>query len=69
VENPDFFVHLAWGYGKGVLRLAVSVYSFFGPDVRRQSVPVFEGHRLPSTGSLWDIRWVRCRGKTWFLCM
>jgi hypothetical protein len=27
---------------------------------------VFEGHRLPSTGSRWDIRWVSGRGKTWF---
>jgi hypothetical protein len=25
---------------------------------------VFELHRLPSTGSRWDIRWVSCHGKT-----
>jgi hypothetical protein len=25
---------------------------------------VFEGHRLPSTGSRWAERWVSCRGKT-----
>jgi hypothetical protein len=25
---------------------------------------VFEGHRLPSTGSRWDKRWVNSRGKT-----
>jgi hypothetical protein len=27
---------------------------------------VFEGHRLPSTGSRWDIRWVSGRGKSNF---
>jgi hypothetical protein len=27
---------------------------------------VFERHRLPSTGSRWDIRWVSGRGKTSF---
>jgi hypothetical protein len=27
---------------------------------------VFEGHRLPSTGSRWDIRWVSGRGNTWY---
>jgi hypothetical protein len=28
-------------------------------------VPVFEKHRLPSTSSRRDIRWVSGRGKTW----
>jgi hypothetical protein len=28
-------------------------------------LPVFEGHRLPSIGSRWDIRWVNDRGFTW----
>jgi hypothetical protein len=31
-----------------------------------QRVSVFEGHRLPSTGSRWDIRWVSGSGKPWF---
>jgi hypothetical protein len=51
---------------EGVLRLAVRGNSISGRVVRRQRVPVFEGHRLPSTGSRWDIRWVSGRGKTIF---
>jgi hypothetical protein len=31
----------------------------------RQRVSVFEGHRLHSTGSRWDIRWVSSGGKSW----
>jgi hypothetical protein len=54
---------------ESVLRLAVRGNSISGRVVRRQRVPVFEGHRLPSTGSRWDIRWVSGRGKTWFLCI
>jgi hypothetical protein len=65
VEKP-FFVYLAWRLWKEVLRLAVRGNSISGRVVRRQRVPVFEGHRLPSTGSRWDIRWVSGRGKTWF---
>jgi hypothetical protein len=38
-------------------------YSLF--VFRRQRVAVFEEHRLPSTGSRWDIRWVSGRGKSW----
>jgi hypothetical protein len=60
------FVYLAWRLWKRVLRLAVRGNSISGRVVRRQRVPVFEGHRLPSTGSRWDIRWVSGRGKTWF---
>jgi hypothetical protein len=48
------------------LRLAVRGNSICGGVVRRQSVPVFEGHRLASTGSRWDIRWVSGGGKTWY---
>jgi hypothetical protein len=48
------------------LRVAVWGCSIFGRVVRRQRVPVFEGQRLPSTGSRWDIRWVSGREKTWF---
>jgi hypothetical protein len=53
---------------ESVLRLAVREV-VFRSGFRRQRVPVFEGHRLPSTGSRWDIRWVSGRGKTWFLCI
>jgi hypothetical protein len=31
--------------------------SICGRDIWRQRVPVFEGYRLPSTGSRWDKRW------------
>jgi hypothetical protein len=58
------FVYLAWQLWKSVLRLAVRGNSISDRVVRRQRVPVFEGHRLPSTGSRWDIRQVSCRGIT-----
>jgi hypothetical protein len=59
VENVHFSVYLEWRLWKRVLRLAVRENSISGRVVWRQRVPVFEGHRLPSTGSRWDIRWVR----------
>jgi hypothetical protein len=65
--NTWVFVYLAWRLWKSVLRLAVSGNGISGRVVRRQRVPVFEGHRMPSTGSRWDIHWVNGRGKTWFL--
>jgi hypothetical protein len=55
VGKTPIFVYLAWRLWKSVLRLAVSRNSISGRVVRRQRVPVFEGHRLPSTGSRWDI--------------
>jgi hypothetical protein len=61
-----FLVYFAWLFWQSVLRLSFMGNSYSDPVVRRQRVPVFEGHRLPSTGSRWDIRWVGCRGKTWF---
>jgi hypothetical protein len=60
------FVYLASRLWKGVLRLAVRGNSISGQVVRRHRVPVFEGHRLPSNGGRWDIRWVSGRGKTCF---
>jgi hypothetical protein len=51
-----FFVCLVWQFCQSVLRLAVRRNSISGRVVRRQRVPVFEGHRLPSTGNRWDIR-------------
>jgi hypothetical protein len=60
------FLCLAWRLWKSVLTIAVRGNTISGMVVRRQRVPVFEGHRLPSTGSRWDIRWVSVRVKTWF---
>jgi hypothetical protein len=51
VELRVFFVYLAWRLWKSVLRLAVLGNSISDGVVRRQRVRVFEGHRLPSTGS------------------
>jgi hypothetical protein len=42
--------------------LAVTVNTFSGQVCRRQRVPVLQGHRLPLTGSRWDIRWLIGRG-------
>jgi hypothetical protein len=64
--NTRCFVYLASRLWKGVLRLAVRENSSSCRVFRRQRVPVFEGHRMPSTGSRWDIRWVSGRGKKWF---
>jgi hypothetical protein len=61
-----FSVYLAWRLWQSVLRLAVRGNSTPGRYVRRQRVPVFEGHRLPSTASRRDIRQVSCRGLTFF---
>jgi hypothetical protein len=62
--NNVFFVYLARRLWKRVLRLAVRGNSIFGRVVRRQRVSVFDGHRLPSTGSRRDMRQVSCRGIT-----
>jgi hypothetical protein len=35
---------------------------YFRSGFRRQRVPVFQRHRLPLTGSRWDIRWLIGRG-------
>jgi hypothetical protein len=62
--KTPIFVHLAWRLWQSVLRLAVRENSISGRVVRRQRVPVFEGHRLPSTASRRDKRWVNGRGRT-----
>ena len=51
------------------MTLAMTVDTNFGEVVRRQRVPVFEEHRLPLTGSRWDIRWVSGGGKTVSFCV
>jgi hypothetical protein len=38
--------------------LAVTGNTKSGRAFRRQRLPVFEGYRLPLTGSRWDIRWL-----------
>jgi hypothetical protein len=58
------FVYLAWRVRQSVLRLAVRRNSISGRVDRRQRVPVFEEHRLPSTASRREIRQVSCRGIT-----
>jgi hypothetical protein len=50
------FVYLAWRLWQSVLRLLVRGNSVSRRVVRRQRVPLFEKHRLPSTGSRWDMR-------------
>jgi hypothetical protein len=62
--KTPIFVCLAWRLWQSALRLAVRGNSISGLVVRCQRVPVFEGHRLPSTASRRDKRWVSCRGKT-----
>jgi hypothetical protein len=62
-KTPNF-VHLAWRLWQSVLRLAVRENSISDRVDRRQRVPVFEGHRLPSTASRRDKRWVNGRGRT-----
>jgi hypothetical protein len=58
------FVYFAWRLWQSVLRLAVGGNSSCRRVVRRQRVPMFEKHRLPSTASRRDIRQVSCRGIT-----
>jgi hypothetical protein len=54
-NNMPIFVYLAWRLWKSVLRLLVRGNSISRLDVRRQRVPVFEKHRLPSTAGLWHM--------------
>jgi hypothetical protein len=44
--------------------LAVTGNTNSGRVFRRYRVTVFQWHRLPLTGSRWDIRWVSGRGMT-----
>jgi hypothetical protein len=50
-DKTPILVYLACRLWKSVLRLAVRGNSISGRVVRRYRVPLFEGHRLPSTGS------------------
>jgi hypothetical protein len=42
---------------------------YFRSGFRRQRVPVFQRHRLPLTGSRWDIRWLIGRGTKPTFCV
>jgi hypothetical protein len=68
--KTPIFVYLAWRLRQSVLRLAVRGNSISGRVVRRHRVPdMFEGHRLPSTASRWDKRWVNSRRKNADFCV
>jgi hypothetical protein len=54
-KNPDFCVFSVAVMAK-CLRLVVGGNSVSGRVVWRQRVPLFEGHRFPSTASRRDIR-------------
>jgi hypothetical protein len=62
------FVYLyCCGIEKSVLKLAVRGSDISGRFVQRQRVSIFERHRLPSTGSRYDIQWVSGGGETCYL--
>jgi hypothetical protein len=67
VKKTLDFVYLAWRLWRSVSWLAVEGSIIYGQVVRRQRVPVFEGHRLPSTENRWDIHRVSDRGNTWMV--
>jgi hypothetical protein len=64
-----YFLYLAWRLWKSVVTLAVTGNTISGRVVQRQRVLMSEWHRLPLTGSRWDIRWLSGRGKTPTLCV
>jgi hypothetical protein len=49
--------------------LALTGDTTFGRVVRRRAMPVSQGHRLPLTGSRWDIRWLIGRRTKPTLCV
>jgi hypothetical protein len=69
-KDADFcvFLYLAWRLWKSVVTFAVtrntSSGRLFGVKIRCLSE-----HRLPLTGSRWDIRWLSGRGKTPTFCV
>jgi hypothetical protein len=64
-----YFLYLAWRLWKSVVTLAVTGNTISGRVFRRQRVPVFQRHRLPLTGSRWDIRWLSSRGTKPTFCV
>jgi hypothetical protein len=60
-NEADFLcilLYLAWRLWKSVVTLAVKRNTIFGRFYLIRRVPEFERHRLPLTGSRWDIRWL-----------
>jgi hypothetical protein len=71
-NEADFLcisINLAWRLWESVVTLAVTENTISGLVFRRQRVPVFQGHRLPLTGSRWDIRWLIGRRTKPTLCV
>jgi nitrate reductase NapE component len=64
-----YFLYLALRLWKSVVTLAVTGNTSSGRVVRRQRMLVSREHRLPLTGSRWDIRWLSGRGKTPTFCV
>jgi hypothetical protein len=58
------FLYLAWRVWKSVVTLAVTRNTNSGRVFRRYRVTLYRWHRLPLTGSRWDIRWVSGREMT-----
>jgi hypothetical protein len=60
-NEADFLcilLYLAWRLWKSVVTLAVKGNTISGRFFGSQRVPEFKRHRLPLTGSRWDIRWL-----------
>jgi hypothetical protein len=60
-NEADFlciWLYLAWRLWKSVVTLVVRGDTISGQAFRRHRVPEFYRHRLPLTGSRWDIRWL-----------
>jgi hypothetical protein len=71
-KDPDFLcisLYLAWRLWKSVVTLAVTGNTISGRVFRRHRVTVFQGHRVPLTGSRRDIRLVSYSGKTPTFCV
>jgi hypothetical protein len=71
-KDADFLCiscYLAWRLWKSAVTLAVTGNTISGRVVLRQMVPMYELHRLPLTGSRWDIRWVSGGGRTPTFCV
>jgi hypothetical protein len=54
---------------ESVVTLALTGNITFGQASRHQRVPVFQGHRLPLTGSRWGIRWLISRRTNQTFCI
>jgi hypothetical protein len=63
-----YFLYLHGGYGK-VLTLSVTRKATSSLVVRGRRSLLSQVHRLPLTGSRWDIRWLSGRGRTPTLCL